>query len=219
MNNNLFDSNDYKNIEQKVINYLNSLQDYLSLTTIESTRAVGDAIQKLVAAKFEEILGDVCVEYRNDFARRAMADLAFKDNKNNYYVVDVKTHRLGDTKFNMPNLTSVKRLADLYKNDSNYFVILFISYKVVDAQAFVEKCHFVPIEYLGWDCLTVGALGEGQIQIKNSNNITIRSGYSRKAWMIELCDYLLKFYSKEITKIQKRITNFEGIRSFWENHE
>lgn len=39
-----------------------------------------------------------------------MADIAFKDRDDFYYVVDVKTHR-EDTKFNMPNLTSVERLA------------------------------------------------------------------------------------------------------------
>lgn len=39
-----------------------------------------------------------------------MADLAFTDKEGIYSVVDVKTHR-EDTRFNMPNLTSVERLA------------------------------------------------------------------------------------------------------------
>ncbi len=41
------------------------------------------------------------------FARRAMADLAFNDIDGNYYVIDVKTHPTR-TKFNNPNLTSVR---------------------------------------------------------------------------------------------------------------
>ena len=36
-------------------------------------------------------------------------------------------------------------------------------FKPVDIQ--VQKVHFVPIEFLSWDCLTIGALGWGQIQI------------------------------------------------------
>ncbi len=52
-----------------------------------------------------------------------MADLAFEDLDGYYYVVDVKTHRLS-TKFNMPNLTSVERLARFYEDDKNYFVVL-----------------------------------------------------------------------------------------------
>ena len=59
-----------------------------------------------------------------------MADLAFEDSEGFYYVVDVKTHR-HDTKFNMPNLTSVERLARFYEDDKNYFVLLFVSYEVV----------------------------------------------------------------------------------------
>ena len=52
-----------------------------------------------------------------------MADLAFEDLDGYYYIVDVKTHRLS-TKFNMPNLTSVERLARFYEDDKNYFVVL-----------------------------------------------------------------------------------------------
>ena len=36
---------------------------------------------------------------------------------------------------------------------------------------------------LDWSCLTVGALGWGQIQIKNSNNIVISEQYTKKQWM------------------------------------
>lgn len=70
-----------------------------------------------------------------------------------------------------------------------------------DLQAVIEQATFVPIEFLGWDCLTIGALGWGQIQIANSNRITINPQYSRKSWMIEFCDTMLEFYPKEIAKI------------------
>lgn len=86
-----------------------------------------------------------------------MADLAFTDKDDFYYVVDVKTHRL-DTKFNMPNLTSVERLARFYEDDKNYFVILKVNYKVKGLKIIIEKVIFVPIEFLSWDCLTIGAL-------------------------------------------------------------
>ena len=67
----------------------------------------------LGADSFDAILGDWCAEYSSSFARRAMADIAFTDVDGFYYVVDVKTHR-ADTKFNMPNLTSVDRLSRFY---------------------------------------------------------------------------------------------------------
>lgn len=200
-------------IEQSAIELLNSQEDYLSASTINSTRAVGDAIQILLESKFQSLLGENCVEYSASFARRAMADLAFHDSQGFYYIVDVKTHRT-DTKFNMPNLTSVERLARFYEDDTNYFVLLLVSYHIEETKVIVTNVKFVPIEFLSWNCLTIGALGWGQIQIANSNFITINDNYSRKSWMIELCDVLLQFYPKEISKIGTRISHFERIKEF-----
>jgi len=215
MKSSLFHSDRYKVVQSKVKDFLNRQDEFLSGSTVKSTRAVGDAIQDILSEHFQSILGkDICANYSSDFARRAMADLAFEDTDRFYYVVDVKTHRLS-TKFNMPNLTSVERLARFYEDDKNYFVLLMVDYEIEGLRAVIENITFVPIEFLGWDCLTIGALGWGQIQIANSNLVTINPGYSRKKWMIELCDTLLEFYPKEIAKIDKRIERFKRIRDQW----
>jgi len=210
----IFYTDMYKDIELKVKRVLNAHEDFLSPSTASSTRAVGDAIQDILGDSFGTILGDLCKEYSAAFARRAMADLAFSDVNDLYYVVDVKTHRT-DTKFNMPNLTSVQRLARFYEEDTNYFVLLIIDYYLKETQAIVTNARFVPIEFLGWDCLTVGALGWGQIQIANSNYVTVNPQYSRKQWMLELCDILFEFYPKEIAKITERIEYFHRVREYW----
>lgn len=204
----------YQEIQEKVSLLLNSHSDFLSSNTADSTRAVGDAIENILAGSFDKILGAWGAEYSASFARRAMADLAFRDHEGFYYVVDVKTHRT-DTKFNMPNLTSVERLARFYEDDTNYFVLLMVQYHVTETKIVTTHVKFLPIEFLGWDCLTVGALGWGQIQIANSNKLTINSGYSRRKWMLELCDVLLEFYPKEIAKIGERIEHFQKVREFW----
>ncbi|GIV83349.1 MAG: hypothetical protein KatS3mg052_0356 [Candidatus Roseilinea sp.] len=147
-----------------------------------------------------------------------MADLAFTDRDGFYYVVDVKTHRLG-TQFNMPNLTSVERLARFYEDDRNYFVVLIVKYAIEGTKVIVERVHFLPIEFLAWGCLTIGALGWGQIQIANANVVDVNEGYSRKKWMIELCNVMLEFYPKEIEKIKDRITHFEQVKRYWEHKE
>ena len=147
-----------------------------------------------------------------------MADLAFRDRNGFYYVVDVKTHRIG-TAFNMPNLTSVERLARFYEDDSNYFLLLLVKYDITGVKVEVKNVHFVPIEFLSWECLTVGALGWGQIQIANANLVTIKTGHSRKTWMLELCDVMLDFYPREITKIGNRIGYFEAVRDRWRTKE
>ena len=121
------------------------------------------------------------------------------------------------TKFNMPNLTSVERLSRFYEDDKNYFVVLFISYEAQSIGVIIKQVRFIPIEFLSWDCLTLGALGWGQIQIANSNTILAKPGYSRRAWMLELCDNLLDFYPREIYKINQRIDHFKKIKSLWES--
>ncbi|WP_247215821.1 hypothetical protein [Synechococcus sp. C9] len=211
----LFYAGNYKRVEQAIMNLVNSQPDFISERTAGSTRAVGDAIQAILSEQFQSLLGDLCAEYSATFARRAMADLAFTDKDDFYYVVDVKTHRL-DTKFNMPNLTSVERLARFYEDNKNYFIILIVQYEIDQTRVGAKQVHFIPIEFLGWDCLTIGALGWGQIQIANANIININEGYSRKRWMLELCDVMSEFYPKEIEKIQKRIDYFKRIKEYWE---
>ncbi len=201
-------------IERKVLNLLNEQADFLSADIAESTRAAGDAIQSIIEDHFADILGDLIGEYSASFARRAMADLAFKDKLGNYYVVDVKTHR-ESTAFNMPNLTSVDRLARFYEDEMNFFVMLMVKYAVTGTKATVRAVHFVPIEHLKWDCLTIGALGTGQIQIADSKRVEIDQSQKRRAWMLEFCDTVLAFYAKEIAKITGRIGKFEKVKEFW----
>jgi len=216
MKSQIFYTDKYKKLEKKITNFLNSQTDFLSPRTINSPRAVGDAIQDLLADNFDKILGDLSSNYSSDFARRAMADVAFNDKDGFYYVVDVKTHRL-DSSFNMPNLTSVERISRFYEDDKNCFVVLKADYKIKNTKIIIDKVNFIPIEFLGWDCLTLGALGWGQIQIANSNNVSIIAKNSRKKWMLELCDSLFEFYPREIEKINSRISYFRRVKKYWES--
>lgn len=213
----LFFTDEHKRIQDKVKDVLNAQPDYLAQRTIKSTRAAGDAIENILQDNLNEILGsEIVKDYTSDFARRAMGDLAFESNDGFYHLVDVKTHRKS-TKFNMPNLTSVHRITQLYEEDINYFCLLLVSYDIENTKVVVDKVTFVPIEFVGWSCLTIGALGWGQIQISNSNKVDIIDKYSRKDWMLELCDTVLSFYPKEITKINERINYFESVKEYWES--
>lgn len=214
MQSRIFYTDAYRQIEERAKALLNSQPDFLSPSTINSPRAAGDAIQDVLSRSFDAVLGDLRAEYSADFARRAMADLAFTDADGLYYVVDIKTHRVG-TSFNMPNLTSVERLTRFYEADNNYFCMLMVKYEVQAARLLVTSVTFVPVEFLSWECLTIGALGWGQIQIANSNNINIIPGNSRKSWMLTLCDVMLTFYPREIIKIQERMARFEQIKAYW----
>lgn len=214
MKSQIFHTDKYVQIQRAIVGLLNSQPDFLSARSASSTRAAGDAIQGILSEHFQSLLGGLCANYSSDFARRAMADLAFTDPAGLYYVVDVKTHRL-DTHFNMPNLTLVERLARFYEDDKNYFVVLMVKYSIEATSVTVKEVNFVPIEFLSWDCLTIGALGWGQIQIANANVVKIKGGNARREWMIELCDVMLEFYPREIEKTGERIEYFKKVRSRW----
>ena len=206
-------------LENRLIDELSRIPDLQNRRTVNSPRAVGDAVQDAVGELLprcfpEGLLGD----FSADFARRAMADIAFTDVDGNYYLIDVKTHNTS-TQFNMPNLTSVHRLARFYEDDRNYFVILLIEYSVENGHLVFSGARFIPIEHLEWSCLTIGALGWGQIQIANSNIVHINRSNTRVDWMLSLCDVLDIFYPKEIAKITERIDYFQSVRIYWESRK
>jgi hypothetical protein len=211
----LFLTETRSNIEKTVVDLLNNNQ-LMNYNTVNSPRAVGDAVQGFLEKNISACLPkELVLKIDTSFARRSMADLAFEDIGGNYYVVDIKTHNL-NTNFNMPNLTSVERLARFYGDVKNYFVLLLVSYIIEEDRLMFRKCMFVPIEHLDWSCLTLGALGWGQIQIANSNIININSENTKKKWMLRLCDALDLFYPNEIAKITQRIDYFKNIREYWE---
>lgn len=205
-------------VASSIKDYLNSVPDFLSEQTAHSTRATGDAIQDLIAGEFDSLLGEWCQEYSSDFARRAMADVAFRDKEDIYAIVDVKTHREG-TRFNMPNLTSVERLARFYEDDKNIFSLIMVKYALDGNKVTVSDVLFQPIEFLSWECLTIGALGWGQIQISDSNRVIVNHGYSRKKWMLALCESMFEFYPREIFKIEERIERFRNVKTFWDQKQ
>lgn len=147
MKSSFFYNGHYRELADKLKDYINSVPEFLSAQTARSTRAAGDAIEGLIAEKFDSLLGDWCKEYSSSFARRAMADIAFKDKEEFYCVVDVKTHR-EDTKFNMPNLTSVERLSRFYEDDKNVFALIMVKYTLDGNRVLVTEVSFVPIEFL-----------------------------------------------------------------------
>lgn len=209
---------DLDNVSVSILNNLRENTDSIKKKCIlSSPRSVGEAVQEYLA---ENGLGTVLakhgIDVKTEFGRRAMEDMAFKDSDDNYYAVDVKTHNL-DTDFNRPNLISVNKLATFYKKDNkNTFCVLIVSYHTKNGTIEFTNCHFKRIESFDWDCLTIGALGWGQIQIANANNLLFTKQTNRKMWMLKLCDLLNSFYDEEIVKIGERKSWFMSMRKYWE---
>jgi hypothetical protein len=199
-----------RDIEARALAFLQASVGGFSGAALNSPRAIGDMVQDLVADNFQDFVPPGTISnYDQKFARRAMADLAFQDAEQCYYVVDVKTHRL-DSDFNMPNLTSVQRLARFYEDLKNYLILMKVDYTVANRAIVFSAVKFVPIEFVKWDCLTLGALGWGQIQIANANKVSLDDTYTRRRWMLDLCDRLDLFYPAEVLKIKGSSWNRVG---------
>lgn len=213
----IFETETLTKVQNNILSLLNSSRDFENVRIRNSPRAVGDAVQGILGEKMGECFPKGLIkDFDDGFARRAMADVAFMDSRENNFIVDIKTHNR-DTVFNMPNLTSVQRLSRLYEHDNNFFVILLAEYKVEKDKLVFDAVRFIPIEHLKWDCLSVGALGWGQIQIKNARVVNIDRTQSRRDWMLQLCDKMSIFYPNEIRKIEKRMKYFANVRDFWKN--
>lgn len=212
---------DFTQLSSALLDVLkNKGTDIVNRNLLSSTRAVGDAVQTFITTvALPEVLKEHSIDVNDAFSRRAMEDAAFFDGDGNYFAVDVKTHNKSTT-FNMPNLISVRSLAKFYQNnDRNYFCLLIVEYDVVDGHIKYESCRFQPIEGLSWECLTLGALGWGQIQIANANKIIYLEAakINRKQWMITMCEQLALFYDEEILKIGERKSWFAQIKQSWKN--
>jgi hypothetical protein len=97
------------------------------------------------------------------------------------------------------------------------FVTLIIQSGLDGNNVRASQVHFVPIEFLSWTCLRIGALGLGQIQIKNANIIEIAQDSPRREWMLALCDQVAAYHKAESAKIERQREFFSGVRVFWEN--
>ena len=52
-----------------------------------------------------------------------------------------------------------------------------------------------------------------------ARDVRVIEGFSRKRWMLQLCDAMAVFYPREIEKIEERIVHFDGIRSYWQSKD
>lgn len=201
-----------EHLETTLVEKLSTYELFQNSQVNSSPRAIGDTVQEVIGEILPECFPEGIIHgFRADFPRRSMEDVAFYDEDENYYAVDIKTHNLS-TDFNMPNLISAERLSRFYKEKQKYFVILLVEYTVVEGCLTFEKAQFVPIEHLEWSCLRIGALGWGQIQIANSNKIDVNRDNTRAEWMTTLCDTMDGFYLNEMNKIAKRKKHFQTLR-------
>jgi len=59
----IFSDSRYADVERKVKKLISRQETFLSGSTVSSTRAIGDAIQSIISAGFEQIVADYCTDF------------------------------------------------------------------------------------------------------------------------------------------------------------
>lgn len=182
---------------EKILKLLNNSSE-LKQNIKYTPRVIGDTVQEIILNKIDSF---GYTKTNTQLTKRSMADveLQYKDIT---LVIDIKTHSLEDG-FHMPNLTSTTRLFKLLKDSKKYFMLLFVDYKIVDKKPIFTNVWFAPIENLAWDCLGIGALGNGQIQIKDANKISFTEVYDRELWCKDFRKHMNEYIQKQYSKLNE----------------
>ena len=121
----------------------------------------------------------------------------------NHYHINIKSTDLTKD-FHMPNLISSENLWKLLERGDE-FVLL----RLIHRDGKIEDWDFWNIQDISWDCLQIGALGTGQIQIKNATK-PLTTGDDRPSWRQQWQSKMMDFYQREQTKIGKRLAKWSN---------
>tara|TARA_R110002012_G_scaffold26763_5_gene86623 strand:+ start:2799 stop:3401 length:603 start_codon:yes stop_codon:yes gene_type:complete len=164
-------------------------------------RGIADIIEQDVSKIILNLKSRIIKESYEAKSKRSIEDVGLITNDYDDVKIDIKTHDT-ESELSMPNLISIARLKKFYENDKNLLVYVFVKYINHGNNVQVTQVRVKPIEQINWECLTIGNLGKGQLQITDMNKISFQNFMTRKDWMERLSYDAVIYYQKLIDKIQ-----------------
>jgi hypothetical protein len=111
--------------------------------------------------------------------------------------------------FSMPNLTSISKLKQLFKSDDKELIYIFVGYVLSEGIVIVSDIKVFFIWELDISILGVGALGNGQLQIKNANSDLVFTDKGKKSWYSDFTILVQEYLRKRLKKINKQILEWQ----------
>lgn len=170
-------------------------------------RTVGDLIESKVSEILRNSDGDLITEKRAPRSKKSIEDVTLVSGGVLYYI-DPKTHDV-NSDFSMPNLTSIEKIKKLFQSQTEELVYVFVSYKIVNGIVNIIDIKVFFLWELDISILGIGALGKGQLQIKNANDSLIFTSQSKQIWYQDFKKLVQIFLKKQISKINKQIVAWE----------
>ena len=124
------------------------------------------------------------------------------------YMLDPKSHNV-DSEFSMPNLTSISKIKKLYRTPNEELLYVFVDYQIEGQTVLIKDIKVLFLWELDMSILGIGALGKGQLQIKNLNHDLVISTEGKEDWYDKLKVEVNKYLDKQIIKIAKQKKEWE----------
>jgi len=194
-------------IKELIKNLLHTNLQSFELVNGGMQRTVGDLIESKVTEILSNSNSELISEKRAPRSKKSIEDVTLVSNGVSYYI-DPKTHDK-DSDFSMPNLTSVDKIKKLFSTDDHELIYVFVSYTIENGLVMIEDIKVFFIWELDISILGVGALGKGQLQIKNANNDLVFTSKGKQEWYSDFKKLVQDFLKKQITKINKQILVWE----------
>lgn len=170
-------------------------------------RTVGDLIEGKISQILHTSNSKLISEKRFARSKKSIEDVTLISNGITYYI-DPKTHDT-NSDFSMPNLTSIDKIKKLFLSKDKDLIYVFISYIISNGIVIIEDIKVFFIWELDISILGIGALGKGQLQIKNANKDLIFTTKGKFEWYSDFKKSVQEFLEKQINKINKQILEWQ----------
>lgn len=161
------------------------------------------ASQRTMADQIEHEVRTRLIGHDPDFAApqgaRRPADVTWRN-----FHINIKSMDL-NRDFHMPNLISADSLWRLLER-GDHFMLLRIAHR----DGTVQTCDFCNIQDISWSDLALGALGAGQIQIRDGTKPLTVHSQNRTDWIAQWRQRMIEFYRHEHHKINRRLIKWSN---------
>jgi hypothetical protein len=195
------------NIKQHVLNLLtNQLQDF-ELMDGGQQRTVGDLIEHKVIEILYNSKDDIITETKKSTGKKSTEDVTLISNGVSYYI-DPKTHNI-NSDFSMPNLTAIEKLKKIIHTPNCEMMYILVNYKIFNKMVMIEGFDIFFLWEIDCSILRVGALGRGQLQLKDANKELVFTDKGKEEWFNDFRGIVIEFFQKQLIKIKKQILDWE----------
>lgn len=222
-----------EDVHQNIKDYLTdlitqNLQDF-DLVDGGQQRTIGDLIENMVINIIKQNQGEIIQEVKLSKGKKSTEDVAFISDGVKY-LLDPKSHNV-DSDFSMPNLIAIEKLRKLLSKNvekkkpvrkskkpkkivlPQELMFVFVDYKIEFDIVKIGSVNVTFVWELDMSMLGIGALGKGQLQIKNLNKDLVFTDEGKHIWFQRLRVEVKSYLEKQIIKIKKLQEEWDNIEN------